>query len=237
MLALHLFAALVSFAALAAYANYRSLRLPGSIALMLSALAFSLAALALQYAGFFAVEDLRRLVSSIAFGELVLHGLLAFLLFAGALHVDLHRLRNEAWTVGLLATVGVAISASVMGLAFWGVARAIGLELPLAFALLFGVLTAPTDPIAVLAILRQAGAPPALEMQITGESLFNDGVAVVLFISLLGFATAGGAPSASEVLNTSFAREVGGALVLGGAVSASSPITCCTASTSIRWRC
>jgi CPA1 family monovalent cation:H+ antiporter len=215
--AFHLFAALVSFAALAAYANHRLARLPASIALMLSALAFSLAALALERGGLFRADDLQRLVSSIDFGDLVLHGLLAFLLFAGALHVDLARLRNEAWTVGLLATLGVAISAAVMGLAFWGVARALGLDLPLAFALLFGVLIAPTDPIAVLAILRQAGAPPALEMQITGESLFNDGVAVVLFISLLGFATAGGAPAATDVL-LFFVREVGGALLLGGAV-------------------
>jgi len=215
--AFHLFAALVSFAALAAYANHRLLRLPASIALMLSALAFSLGALALRHTGLFAVDDLRRLVSSIDFGQLVLHGLLAFLLFAGALHVDLARLRSEAWTVGLLATVGVAISAGLMGLAFWTVARLLGIELPLAFAFLFGVLIAPTDPIAVLAILRQAGAPPALEMQITGESLFNDGVAVVLFISLLGFATAGGAPSAGAI-GLFFLREVGGALVLGGAL-------------------
>lgn len=212
----HLFSALVSFAALAAYLNYRLLRLPTSIALMLCALLPAAIAMALRALGALDAEGARSLVASARFADLVLHGLLAFLLFAGALHVEFEGLRREGWAVGALATLGVAISAAAMGGLFWLAARALGLELPFGYALVFGAVIAPTDPIAVLSILRRAGAPRGLEMQITGESLFNDGVAVVLFLSLLSFA--GGAEVSAAGVALFFVREVAGALLLGAAI-------------------
>ena len=216
MSAFQIFGALVTLAALAAYLNHRILRLPTSIGLMLCALALSAVLLALREAGLIRVDDARALVESLDFGQLVLHGLLAFLLFAGALHVDLAQLRSQAWAVGLLATLGVAVSAAVTGALFWLAARALGLELAFMHALLFGALISPTDPIAVLAILRRAGVTQELEMQISGESLFNDGVAVVLFVTLAHLAFGG----ESSISGTAFflAQEVAGGLLAGAAV-------------------
>lgn len=181
---------------------------------MLSGLAFAVGALALRSAGVLDIDLVRRMLSSIDFGDLVLHGLLAFLLFAGALHVDLNGLRSQGWAVALLATLGVAISTASMGVLFWLAVTAIGSGLAPMHALLFGALIAPTDPIAVLGVLRKAGVPRAIEIQITGESLFNDGVAVVIFLTLLNFTFGSSEPSAADVA-LFLAREGFGALLVG----------------------
>lgn len=212
----HLFAAVISLAALAGYVNYRLLRLPTAIGMTLTVLAFSAALLGLRALGVLDVEAAVRVVKSLQFGDIVLHGMLAFLLFAGALHVDLAKLRGEGVTVGLLATLGVIIATAVTGVLVWLAAGALGLDIPLLAALVFGAVVAPTDPIAVLGILRQAGVPQHLALQITGESLFNDGVAVVVFIALAD-AAFGAPPSAAHVAGF-FALEVLGALALGAAL-------------------
>ncbi|HEX5477633.1 MAG TPA: sodium:proton antiporter [Burkholderiales bacterium] len=210
----HVLAALVTLSALAGYLNYRLLRLPTSIGLMLVALVLSGALLALREAGLFHAAEAKALLTSIDFGSLVLHGMLGFLLFAGALHVDLGRLKSEAWPVGLLATLGVAVSTAVSGLLFRIAAQALGIDISLVHALLFGAVVAPTDPIAVLGILRKAGVPKDLELQITGESLFNDGVAVVVFLTLLQFAAQGPNPSAGGAA-LFLLQQVAGGLALG----------------------
>lgn len=210
----HALAALFTLCAVAAYLNYRLLRLPPTIGMMLAALALSCALLLLREAAWVEVGQFQRAVASLDFGELVLHGMLAFLLFAGALHVDLAELRNEAWAVGLLATAGVVISSAITGTLFWFAARALGFDISLLHALLFGALIAPTDPIAVLAILRQAGVPKPLEIRITGESLFNDGIGVVVFLTLLEIASSDAAPSATRAA-VFLMREAGGGLALG----------------------
>ena len=116
----------------------------------------------------------------------LMQGMLSLLLFAGALHVDLSELRHWRWQVGSLALAGTLASTVLVGLALWGVLPLLGHPLPLAPCLLFGALISPTDPIAVMGILRSAGAPKSLETVITGESPFNDGVGVVLFALLAG---------------------------------------------------
>jgi CPA1 family monovalent cation:H+ antiporter len=190
-------AALITLAALFSYINYRYLRLPQTIGLMVVSLA---ASLLLFGAGQFVPavpHAARSLLNSIDFNETLLHGMLGYLLFAGALHLDLHDLRRHRTVIFALASAGVLISTAIVGLLMWLVLRAMHLPVPLIQCLLFGALISPTDPIAVLAILKHLRAPNDLETQICGESLFNDGVGVVVFLALLGFAGAAG-PHTSE---------------------------------------
>jgi CPA1 family monovalent cation:H+ antiporter len=119
------------------------------------------------------------------FSATLLNGMLAFLLFAGVLQIDLTVLRDRAWTVGAMATVGVIVSALIVAVLFWLVAQLLSFQLSLAWALVFGALISPTDPVAVLGMLKQAKVAKTLEMDMAGESLFNDGFGVVLFIILL----------------------------------------------------
>ena len=208
----HILAILISLSAVFSYINYRYLKLPTAIGLMLIAM---LASLALLLLGPLTqgVEDLAAdLLVTVDFDETLLHGMLSFLLFAGALHVNLEDLAKQRWVIAVLATAGVLSSTFMIGfMAQWGFG-VLGLSIPLVYCLLFGALISPTDPIAVLGILTKAGAPKTLETKITGESLFNDGVAVVVFLVLLGIATGEQEASVLSVM-TLFAQEtIGGAL-------------------------
>jgi CPA1 family monovalent cation:H+ antiporter len=127
-------------------------------------------------------------VARLDFPDLVFHGLLGLLLFAGSLHVDVAGLARARWLVIVLATVGVVISTVLVGIAFFYVARFLGTPLTLLESLIFGALISPTDPLAALGLLSKAGVPPSLLTKITGEALFNDGTGVVIFVVLLGFA-------------------------------------------------
>ena len=118
-------------------------------------------------------------------------GMLGFLLFAGALHVDLNKLKDAKWAIGSMATFGVVLSTFIVGAGFWGLAKLFGLDIPFIWALVFGSLISPTDPVAVLSILKTVKMPKSLETKIAGESLFNDGVGVVVFTLILAIATGG----------------------------------------------
>lgn len=184
-------AVLLSIAALLAWVNARFLKLPMTIGLMILALAHSLLVLAVEWAapaelGF--VDWSTRLMASIDFNETLMHGMLGFLLFAGALHVNLNDLRQHKAVILLMATVGVVVTTVLTGLLMKAAGHLLGFELPWIYCFLFGALIAPTDPIAVLAILKTLGVPKTLETKITGESLFNDGVGVVMFLALLSVA-------------------------------------------------
>lgn len=206
---------LITLAALFSYLNYRFLRLPSSIGLMLSALATSILTVALAYFGSHTLENLaNQALADIDFDKALLQGMLSFLLFAGALHINLGQLGKEKWAVAFLASVGVLISTIVVGYATYWLFLAVGHEIPLAYCLVFGALISPTDPIAVLTILKTMGAPVHLENKMAGESLFNDGVGVVVFTILLELATGEHAASAVSVL-TLFAREAIGGAVFG----------------------
>ena len=205
-------AALITLAALFAWLNHRFIRQPPSIALLLFSLALSLALVALGKLGFDSQKLAQQALAHVELDRVLLDSMLSFLLFAGALHVDLGELARRKWAIGFLASLSVLISAGLAGLAVWGIFRALGHPIPLLHCLLFGALISPTDPIAVLAILKSVRAEKALEMKMAGESLLNDGFGVVLFVVLLGIAVGGEEATAANV-SLLFAREViGGAL-------------------------
>src|ERR1700712_3456630 len=167
---------------------------------MATSLALSLALVALDAVGIATGLHAREqgLIASIDFSELLMQGMLSLLLFAGALHVDVNALRAYRWQVAALAFAGAAVSTAVVGVALWFVIGLVGLPVPLLECLLFGALISPTDPIAVIGILKSAGAPRNLEVVIAGESLFNDGVGVVIFTLLLGMQLDGGTPTLGQ---------------------------------------
>lgn len=210
-------AVLLTLTALFAYINHRLLRLPPSIGVMSVALVFSLGLLALDGLGVPVDGPLRSLVQQVHFDTTLLHGLLGFLLFAGALSVDLPGLRRNGVVVAVLATIGVVLSALAVGAGTWWVLRLLAESLPLGYCLLFGVLISPTDPIAVLGLFKRLGAPKDLEMKIAGESLFNDGVGVTLFLLLLPLVGDGPVPSAGGALWLVVREALGG--VVFGAVA------------------
>lgn len=208
---------LVTMAALFAWLNHRYVRLPTTIGLMLIALVLSLTLVVLGRLGLATVDPFLEFVAAVDFDEAVLHGMLGALLFAGALHVDLSDLRRQMGVIALLATVGVLTSSAVTGLLSFLLFGWLGLGVPLLVCLLFGAIVSPTDPIAVGAILRKAGVPPSLLAKITGESLFNDGVGVVVFLLALDLADDRGEATVLEALRL-FGVEVVGGLLYGAVV-------------------
>ncbi len=202
--------------ALLAYVNARFIGLPSTIGVMVSALLLSLTLVGLDFVGI--DLGLRRaeesLLKSIDFSTVLMQGMLSLLLFAGALHVDLSRLKAYRWQVGVLAVVSTLLSTLLVGFGSWWLLPFAGIELPLIYCLLFGALISPTDPIAVMGVIKTAGAPEDLELVIAGESLFNDGVGVVVFSLLLGIAASGTVPTVGGGL-VLLLREAGGGLVFG----------------------
>jgi CPA1 family monovalent cation:H+ antiporter len=193
--------------------NHRVFGLPATIGVMLIALLFSLALIGLSLAGFALEEPFDAMLSRIDFNAAVMNGMLAFLLFAGALHVDLGDLAEQRLPVAVLATFGVLLSTALVGLLTGILFTTLGLGVPWVYCFVFGALISPTDPIAVLGILKTVGVPKSLETKITGESLFNDGIGVVLFLVLLEFAGAGhgDAPTAGHVVELLPVEALGGA--------------------------
>ncbi len=182
-------AALLSLAALFSYVNHRFLRLPTTIGLMLIAMASSLLLVAVGELFPTVEAKAREHLEGVDFNKTLMQGMLGFLLFAAALHVNLSDLKKQRAVIGFLATAGVALSTVLVGGMAYGLLNALGVEIRLIYCLLFGALISPTDPIAVLSILKHVDAPKELEMKIAGESLFNDGVAVVAFLGLLEIAS------------------------------------------------
>ena len=212
-------ALLLTLAAAFGYINHRWLKLPHTIGLVVIALLASVGVLALDLAapslGF--REAVRGAVESIDFPDVLMKGMLSFLLFAGALHVDLGEMAQRKWAIGVMATVGVLISTFVVGYATFFVAGRLGFTIPLSYCLVFGALISPTDPIAVLGILKTIDVPASLEAKIAGESLFNDGVGIVVFTILVAIAvgTEGGHPVTAGAIAELFVVEAVGGAVLG----------------------
>ena len=201
--------------ALLAYLNHRFIGLPTTIGVMGIALLLSFALFGFDKLGFGALRDFEMsLLSSIDFSELLMQGMLSLLLFAGALHVDLSELQAYKWQVGILAVFGTLASTALVGFSLWTILPITGVVLPLSYCLIFGALISPTDPIAVMGVLKSAGAPKSLEIVIAGESLFNDGVGVVLFSLMLAMVTSGDAPTAARGAML-LLEEGGGGIVFG----------------------
>jgi CPA1 family monovalent cation:H+ antiporter len=211
-------AGLLTLTALFAWANHRYLRLPNNVGLLVMGLAASLVLVGLEISipEVALFGDLEKFIEKINFSEALLEGMLAFLLFAGALQIDLTVLRDRAWIVGAMATLGVIISTVIVAIMMWGAGQLLSLPMPFAWALVFGALISPTDPIAVLAVLKQARVAKTLEMDMAGESLFNDGVGVVLFTILLSAAMTSSGDSGIDFVEIGrlfFIEALGGALL------------------------
>lgn len=206
--------------ALFAYCNARFFKLPATIAVMALAMLASLGLMAVEELGDVVgvsmawQAELKAFLRATDFSQVLLNGMLSVLLFAGALDVDLRALKQYQLRVAMLAVGATAISTIIIGVGTFVVLDVMDINMPMIYCLLFGALISPTDPIAVLAILREADAPNGLELVISGESLFNDGVGVVFFTLLLTVALTGHTPSVGEGLHM-LAVEGGGGIVLG----------------------
>lgn len=210
------FAILLLLTAAFGWLNQVFFHLPTNIGLLLMGVATALLVFVIDtmVPGVAMIDDLANILRKIDFYDAVMNGMLGFLLFAGALHVDWPRLRKRLVPVTTMATVGVVISTVVVGFGMWALSRLLGLNLPLAWALVFGALISPTDPVAVLGMLKQVRVPELLETEISGEALFNDGVGVVLFTMLAAVATTGnGGVSFSDAVGLFLLEAVGGGLV------------------------
>ena len=185
----NILAILITLTALFSYINHRYIGLPITIGVMFIALLMSLLLNLLDALGFGLKHYAQMVLGSIQFDKTLLHGMLSFLLFVGALHINLGDLMERRWSIGILATLGTLMSTFLVGTFTWFGLRWFGFELSYIYCLLFGSLISPTDPIAVLSILKTTSAPKSLEMKIAGESLFNDGVGVVVFIVILEIVT------------------------------------------------
>ncbi len=208
-----LLAIVMTLAALFGYINYRLLKLPMTIGVMALALIASLMLLALERLGISVADSAAVVIEAVNFDDTLLHAMLGPLLFAGALFVNLDDLLEQKGTVLLFATVGVLLSILLVGAMLFGVSAWLGISIPWVYCLLFGAMVSPTDPIAVLGILRKLGVSRSLETKFTGESLFNDGVGVVAFIVLLEM-TGGEAPDPGHMAWL-FVLEIGGGVLLG----------------------
>jgi CPA1 family monovalent cation:H+ antiporter len=199
--------------------NLRLFKLPTGVGLLIIGLAATLLLMGLnRLAPELGVgRALASVVAEVDFSKAVLGFMLAYLLFAGAMHVDLEQLKRRGWSAAVLATLGVVISAVVIGAGFWGLARLLGLGLSLPWAIVFGVLISPTDPVAVLATLKRTTLPGDIRALIEGEALFNDGVGVVLFGAAVTLAVGGGAGHAPDVaeIGLRVLVEAGGGALLG----------------------
>jgi len=218
-------ALLLTLAALFGVLNHHVLKLPFAIGLLVGGLLASFGVLLLDtlLPALALKQQVREIVLGIDFAETVLNGMLSLLLFAGALHTDISRLRQGFATIISLATVSVVISAIIAGFVTWGVFQLIGVPIDLVWCLAFGALISPTDPIAVLGVMKAAKAPKELETKVVGESLFNDGTGVILFTVFTGIGVAlaqGGEDAAAEAYGASsvallLLKEVGGGIALG----------------------
>ena len=206
---------LIALSASFGYINVRFLKLPNSIGLMVITILFTLAILGLSYFDTTLLDAEKYIISQINFKSVLLDIMLSFLLFAGALHTNFEQLKVQRWPVLVFSTLGVLISTFLVGTTMFLILKWLGLEVTYIYCLLFGALISPTDPIAVLGILKKAGVPKKLETKIVGESLFNDGIGVVVFLTLFQIASFGNNNiEVSDVLKL-FGQEVIGGIALG----------------------
>ncbi|TYC10552.1 sodium:proton antiporter [Bizionia gelidisalsuginis] len=202
---------LIFLAAIFGYINVRFFKLPTTIGLMLITILYTLGVLGLSYFDDRLLRVEAELIQQIDFKTVLMDYMLSFLLFAGALHTNFQELKKQRWPIIFFATLGVLVSTFLIGTTTYYLLQLLGLQIPYTYCLLFGAIISPTDPIAVLAILKKANAPKKLEIKIVGESLFNDGVGVVVFLTLFQIAS-----SKSDAINAMDIAKLFGIEVFGG---------------------
>jgi len=210
----HVLAIIITLTAVFGYVNHRYFRLPITIGVMTISLIFSLLLILLNGMIPGLDKSSQLLLDNINFDRALLHGMLSFLLFAGALNINLQDLAEHKYSITSLATAGTLISVFIIGISSWFLLGLFNVNLSLIYCLLFGAIISPTDPIAVLSILKTAKAPKSLETKITGESLFNDGIGVVVFLVILEIATGTHDLSSGHIIAL-FAREAAGGIIAG----------------------
>lgn len=206
---------LIFLSAIFGYINVRFLKLPNSIGLMLITIVFTLVIFAISGFDDTLLNAEKYIITHIDFRTVLMDVMLSFLLFAGALHTNFEQLKVQRWPVFAFATLGVLVSTFLVGTAMYYTLNVVGLPIDFVHCLLFGALISPTDPIAVLGILKKAGVPKKLETKIVGESLFNDGVGVVVFLTIFQIASFGSSEMGASDIFKLFGQEVIGGLVLG----------------------
>lgn len=208
---------LIGLSAVFGYINHRYLKLPHTIGLVMIALVASLTLILIETLSpqTDLLETVTGILQQIDFHETVMHGMLSFLLFAGAMHVDFSVFRSRAVAIGTMATIGILVSTFLVGWGTWVLLNAFGIETPFAWALVFGALISPTDPVAVLGLFKTVKVPESLEAKMAGESLLNDGVGVVVFTVVVAIAVGGGAPMDAATIAELFFLEALGGAVLG----------------------
>lgn len=206
---------LILISAIFGYINVRFLKLPNTIGLMLITIVFTLGVFVLSYFDATLLNAERYIITHIDFRTVLLDVMLSFLLFAGALHTNFEQLKVQRWPIFAFATLGVLVSTFLVGTIMFYLLQLIGFDIDYVYCLLFGALISPTDPIAVLGILKKAGVPKKLETKIVGESLFNDGVGVVVFMVIYQFAMSGKESMGAIDILELFGTEVLGGIALG----------------------
>ncbi len=209
-----IFSVLIVLAALFAYLNFRFIKLPSSIGLMLLGLLTSFVLITIGLIFPSLTNQIKIVLSSIDFSAILMESMLSFMLFAGAIHINIKTLKQEKLSVIVFSTFSVVISTIIIGAAMYYLLSLFQIQTNIIYCLMFGALISPTDPIAVLGILKEANISKSLEMKIAGESLFNDGVAVVIFITILQLAQSPNSIEISDIVLL-FLREAGGGVILG----------------------
>lgn len=210
------FSVLIVLASLFAYVNHRFLKLPSTIGIMLMAI---IASVVIRFGGNYLfpnfTDEFYAFLNELDFTELLMGAMLNFLLFAGAIHVKFADLKEQRIPVLIFSTVSVIMSTFIVGILMYYISQWMQIELPFLYCLLFGALISPTDPIAVLGILKSAKVPKSVETKIAGEALFNDGIAVVLFAVILQLCQTPGMTISMENISILLLKEAGGGLLLG----------------------
>jgi len=210
---INIIAIIISISSAFSYINYRFIKLPTTIGVLIIAIICSLILIAISSLGYIQFEKSAELIiASIDFDQTLMQGMLSFLLFAGALHVNINELAKQKWVISSLASIGVVFSTFLIGSLTWIIFNLLNVDLDYIYCLVFGALISPTDPIAVLGILKKAGIPKSLETKVVGESLFNDGIGIVVFLVLFEIAYSGHKFDLSSVLVLFLTEAVGGAV-------------------------
>lgn len=209
---------LLVLTAVASYINYKFIKLPKSIGITLVTMILTIFATLTSRFDWGVHTFAENLIGSIGFNETFLHGMLSFMLFAGSIHVNLRELYKNKYVVLMLATVSVMISTIVIGYGIYYLTKLLHIDLPMAYCFVFGALISPTDPIAVLGVLKHVGAPKSLELKIAGEALFNDGMGIVLFFLALAIARGQQELASATDVTLYFVQQAGGGILCGAAL-------------------